>query len=47
MIDRLFGGAQSIAQAQFEAQMLARYDAMHANGGTAAAPAQPQPPQGK
>lgn len=47
MIDRLFGGAQSITQAQFEGQMLARYDAMHANAGTAAAPRQPQPPQGQ
>jgi len=31
MVDRLFGGAQSITQAQFEAQALARFDAMDAN----------------
>jgi hypothetical protein len=31
MVDRLFGGAQSITQAQFEAQALARFDAMDLN----------------
>ena len=31
MFDRLFGGAKSITQAQFEAQMLARFDAADLN----------------
>ena len=31
MIDRLFNGAQSVTQQQFEAQSLARFDAMDAN----------------
>lgn len=40
MVDRIFGNAQSITKAQFEAEMLARYDRMHANRGAAPAPAQ-------
>jgi Ca2+-binding EF-hand superfamily protein len=31
MIDRIFNGAKSITQAQFEAQMLARFDAADLN----------------
>jgi hypothetical protein len=31
MVDRLFAGAQSVTQAQFEAQALARFDAMDLN----------------
>jgi Spy/CpxP family protein refolding chaperone len=31
MIDRLFGNAKSVTQAQFEAQALARFDAMDLN----------------